>query len=155
MHRRPKYQKYILTDGVSADNDRAGADLQAKVTYRSQWSELESYSIGGVFDQQYTKGKNYRLSGFTIPISAGIELPGFSSIGLLNTFTAEFSTQLYWQSDVNRRDYSYKFSTGIAAPLFESWNLSLDYYYMKNNSNVDAATYTKGVASFLLSHNFL
>ena len=150
-----KYQKYILSTGSSTDNDRSGGDVQAKVTLRSQWSDLEYYSIGGILDTQYSVGKNYRLEGLEIPFSLGVEIPGFRNLGLLNTFMADLSGQFYYQSDQKRKDFSYKFGTGLAAPLVEGWNLSFDYYYMKNNSNVDAATYTKGVASFLLSHNFL
>jgi tetratricopeptide (TPR) repeat protein len=150
-----KYQKFVLTEGTLEDNDRSGGDVQAKVFYRSQWSDREFYSLGGTLDNQYTLGKNYRMSGLTLPFNIGLEIPVFSDIGLLNTFNAEVSGQLYWQSDTNRRDYSYKFGTGITAIVLDSWNLSLDYYYYKNNSNVDAATYSKGVASFLLSHHFL
>jgi tetratricopeptide (TPR) repeat protein len=150
-----RYQKFILASGTSTDNDRSGGDIQARVSYRSQWSENEMYTIGGYLDNQYSIGKNYRLSGLTIPFSMALEVPGFKNFGLLNTFMAELSGQLYWQSDTNRRDYSYKLGAGLVTPLFETWNLNLDFYYMKNNSNVDAATYSKGVSSFLLSHNFL
>ncbi len=150
-----KYQKFILPSSTTTLNDRSGADVQAKLTYRSSWSENESLTLGGALDTQYSVGANYRLSGLAFPISVVLELPGFSSLGLLNTFSGELNGQLYWQSDLNRRDYSYKFGTGLIWPALEGWNIGLDFYYMKNNSNLDAATYSKGVTSFLLSHNFL
>lgn len=150
-----RYQKFVLTAGTTEDNDRTGGDVQVKVGYRSQFGEKEFYSLGGTLDNQYTLGENYRLTGLTLPVSVGLELPGFSSLGFLNTFSAEVSGQLYWQSDLNRRDYSYKFGAGLMALVLESWNLVLDYSFYKNNSNVDAATYSKGVVSFMLSHHFL
>lgn len=150
-----KYQKFVLSAGTSTDNDRSGGDVQMKLGYRRMNSEQEYFSISGMLDNQYAIGKNYRLSGITIPFTKAIELPFFSSLGFLNTFSGELGGQLYWQSELNRRDWWFKAGTGISKTLWESWYFSVDFYFFRNNSNVDAATYSKGVTSFLLSHGFL
>ena len=150
-----RYQKFILDSGSSTDNNRTGGDVQLKTTYRTQWDESNSFSVQGVLDNQYTTGKNYRLSGLAFPLYLTLSVPFFEDLGFINTFAGELNGQLYWQSDVSRRDYSYKLGTGLVKTFFESWNLSMDYYYLKNNSNVAAGTYTKGVISLLVSHNFI
>ncbi len=150
-----RYQKFILASGVSSDNDRSGVDLVARVNYRTQWSESDFLSLTGSLDNQYSVGKNYRLSGLSIPVTVGVSIPGIEKLGLVNTFMAEVGGQIFWQSDLGRRDYWYKAGTGLIAPFFKDWNFTLDYNYFMNNSTVDAATYSKGVISFLLSSDFI
>ncbi len=150
-----RYQKFVLTNGVSEDNDRTGADLQLRANYRSLMSDTDFWSLAGTLDTQYSTGKNYRLLGLTLPANLGVSLPWVKDLGLVNTFMAELGGQYYWQSDLGRRDWWYKAGAGLLAPFFKDWSITLDYYYFKNNSTVAAATYSKGVVSLLLSKDLL
>jgi hypothetical protein len=150
-----RFQKFILTTGTATDNDRTGGDVQFRFGYRNQWTEKSFISFLGTLDNQISIGKNYRLTGFSLPATLGLPLPGFQELGMINTIYAELGGQFFWQSNLNRQDIWYKAGTGLMAPFLEGWNFNLDYYYLHNNSSVDAATYTKGVVSFLLSRDFL
>ena len=150
-----RFQKFILTSGTLSDNDRTGGDLQLRTSYRNQWTESSFISVTGMLDNQFTLGKNYRLTGFSVPATLGFALPGLEETGLINTINAELGGQFYWQSSTNRQDNWYKGGLGLMAPFMKDWNFSLDYYYFHNNSTVEAATYSKGVISFLLSREFL
>ncbi len=150
-----RYQKFILTEGVTEDNDRTGADLLVRANYRSQWSDSDYWSVTGNLDNQYSIGKNYRLTSVSIPLSLGVSLPLLDRLGLVNTFNAEVGGQFYWQNDLGRRDWWVRGGAGLIAPFFRDWSFILDYYFLKNNSTVNAATYSKGVFSILLSRDFL
>jgi hypothetical protein len=150
-----KFQKYTLDSSTGDDNDRTGEDVQVKSTVRWIQGPMQLLNLEAIFDGQYTKGKNYRLIGLDIPALLITPLPGFSSLGLANTFIAEAQGQYYISSDLNRRDLLLKVGTGLLKPLSESVNASLDVNYQKNLSSVVSARYNKVVISLQLSHDFL
>jgi hypothetical protein len=150
-----RYQKFILTEGVIEANDRTGADLLIRANYRSQWTDSDFWSLTGSLDNQYSTGQNYRLTALSLPFTVGLSLPLIKNWGLVNTFSAEVGGQYYWQNDQGRRDWWVRGGAGIIAPFFRDWNFTVDYYFHKNNSTISAATYSKGVFSFLLSRDFL
>jgi tetratricopeptide (TPR) repeat protein len=151
-----RFQKYVLDSNVTEDNDRTGADLTLKATYRALRGDGSgSFTAQFALDNQYTKGKNYRLSGLTIPLYYTVGLPFLRSARLINTLTGEVSGQYYWQSDLSRKDFSGRVGTGLIWKISNGWSSNLDYFYFRNFSNVESARYTKNVVSILVSHDFL
>ncbi len=150
-----QFQKYILTSGTAAVNDRTGGDVKFILTKRWMKSDQDLLSLQMGMDGQYTTGSNYRLLGFMLPAFWMTSLPGVRGLGLLNTFGAELKGQYYLNSDASRRDLWMKLSAGLAKTFNRNWNVSLDYSGQKNISTVSSARFSKGIIALQLSHDFL
>ena len=150
-----KFQKYTLDSNTGSDNDRTGEDMQFKATMRWIKDTNEFFNLQAIADAQYTLGSNYRLVGLDVPALYLTRIPGFSSLGLVNTFTAEAQVQYYLDSDTTRRDLLLKADVGLLKSVGSGLNLTLDYGYQMNLSSVTDARYNKNVVSLQLAHDFL
>jgi hypothetical protein len=150
-----RYQYYPLDTNLGADNNRAGGDLQLELNYRSSLGESGFFINQFILENQYTSGRNYRLTALTIPVTWGLALPFFEKFGLVNTFNASVDGQYYYQSDFGRRDLLAKGGAGLVKKIGDRSNASLDVSYLKNLSSVEDARYSKAIISMFLSHDFL
>ncbi len=150
------YQYYPLdvVAGAGAYNNRQGEDVQVKVTSRKGLSATSYFLSQLVFDLQYTKGQDYRLFGLTLPVTYAFSLPFFEKFGIMNSAKAELSSQYYWVSSSQRRDFSGKLGTGFIKKIADGYNASLDFLLQKSISSYQAARYSKGLISLLVSHDF-
>jgi hypothetical protein len=150
-----KYQKYTLDSNSGSENDRTGEDAQLKGTWRWIQDTNEFFNLQAILDGQYTKGYNYRLVGLDVPALYLTRVPGFSALGIVNTFSAEAQVQYYLDSDTTRRDLLLKADIGLLKSVGGGLNLTLDYGYQKNLSSVTDARYNKNVVSLQVAHDFL
>ena len=148
------YQKYPLDAALGADNVRDGVGVQLKARYRYMENDQRSFSARAILDQQFTSGKNYRQTGLSLPAIYTTDLPGTRKLHLIHNFSLEAAGQLYWESDVGRRDLGLRAATGIVRH-FGAWLGSLDYSYFKNVSTLSTARYVNETISILVSHDFI
>lgn len=150
-----RFQKFVLDGNLNEDNDRTGGQFELRAIYRALRGDgIGSFTTQFVLENQITKGKNYRMSGLSIPFYYALSLPAFSEYDLINTFSGEFSGDWYWQSNNHRKDVSWRFGTGLIRKLMNSWSATFDYYFFRNVSTVGSADYSKDVFSLMVSHDF-
>ncbi len=135
-----QYQVFPLDQG---ENRRNGWDLKGKVKkiWWGRW--FETLSLQMIADFQWTEGRNYRLFGVSLPGWMAMRLPGFRSLGILNTFSAETATQYFAQSDSKRKDAFLRVGTGLSRGFGPDWVLSAEYSAQKNLSSLASARFSK------------
>jgi hypothetical protein len=143
-----QYQVFPLDQG---ENRRNGWDVKTKVK-KLWWGKwFETLSLQMIADFQWTEGRNYRLLGVSLPGWMTMSLPGFRSLGILNTFSAETTAQYFVQSDAGRRDAFLRMGTGLSRGFGPDWLLSAEYSAQKNLSNLDSARFSKEIVIVQLS----
>ena len=136
------YQKF---PGVAAgaDDERDGLLLTPSALYRWQ-TGVYSFSSGLTYQQVWAEGRNYRsrsggvLGGISRPLPAEIR----ARLGVGFTRTS------YHDSVGGRADSKFdaSLSLGRAMPFDRRMNVSLDYIFGRNLSNLSSATYSQHTA---------
>jgi|GEM_PF-4830440 len=147
-----QYQSFTLDAG---DNRRTGGDAKIRLTRRWSSGPGELLSLQMNVDSQFTLGKNYRLVGIGLPAFYMRPTPVLGALGFLSTFSAELLGQVYYQSDVKRRDLLMRAGTGILVSVGGNWNLSADVTVQKNLSSFELARFSKEIISIQLNHPFM